>query len=288
MEKYLNLNDDSTPMCYSKEVSLTVAIIIFIFCATYYYRYVIRPKKSAKQSELSPVFTNVLLAFLFTGFHQFSEFLSILTGNEIVYKIGLFLSLWIMYFLMMALEKLTNHSFKTKYLIPIIILVSIHMFYVPMSFENMRFWVRGHSHFVWAAAWIGFFFYWNVCIFYMLIRWRKIKDRLLDWPYIILINFSFMVTVMYVVMTLVSGPFGFKVFQDFPSIWCTLLVVQMPLLPFVFNFISKQYRKRGKEPIKHLKIQTQILLILIALFLLALYIIIFIPFSDTPAVLLYR
>lgn len=272
-------------MCYSKEISLGVSVAIFLLFIIYYYKYVIQSKKSAKLRELIPYFSNLLLVFLFTGFHQFSEFLSVLTDNGIIYKIGLFLSMWIMYFNMRALESLSNHSFNGKYFIPIIILVGIYIFSVPMSFENMNFWVRGHSHFIWAMAWIGFFFYWNVCIFYMLIKWGQRKNKVFGWRHLILIDFSFIITMLYVIISIVSGPYGLKVFQDFPSIWCTLLVLQMPLLPVVFEFIKKHYRKRGNEPIQHPNIPTKILLILLALVLLFLYIIVFIPFSDTPTIL---
>ena len=115
-------------MCYSKEVSLIAALIIFAVCAYSYYKYVYKPEHSKKVSSnikhLRPFYQNVIFGFLCIGGHQLSEFISIATGNELIYKIGLVISISAMYFFMKSLQELTHYSFYGVFFIPIII--SIH------------------------------------------------------------------------------------------------------------------------------------------------------------------
>ena len=94
-------------MCYSKEVSLITGLIILASCAYLYYKYVHKQSKT----HLKPFFQNVLFGFLCIGFHQFSKFVAISTGSELIYKIGLIVSISAMYFFMQSLQKLTHYSF---------------------------------------------------------------------------------------------------------------------------------------------------------------------------------
>ena len=148
-------------MCYSKEIQLITSLIIFISILAYYLFYHERYKKVGKKWIIS--FLNmVLFAALAIGFHQFFEFLSLVTNNNIIYKIGLISSISATYFLLCSLERLSNVKLYSKIALVVIALVSFHIIVSPMEFGAGLFYVKHYSAFIWWAAWLFLFFYWNI------------------------------------------------------------------------------------------------------------------------------
>jgi len=94
-------------MCYSKEVQLLTSLLIFISCLVYYLYF---RNKHKRDQWFQKFLDTILLVFVLIGLHQFSEFLSLLTGSEIIYKIGLVSSISAMYFVLQSFEILTNRN----------------------------------------------------------------------------------------------------------------------------------------------------------------------------------
>ena len=163
-------------MCYSKEVQLTTAILIFLFSLFYYLFYKNKYEKtnSSTKKWLIPFLNNVILAFMCIGGHQLFEFLSLITYNQIIYKVGLIISISSMYFFLRSLEILSNKNFYSKCSLVLISLVAIHAFLVPMNFKEISFHLEHNSAFIWAAVWMVLFIYWIVCAVYTI---TKIKDN---------------------------------------------------------------------------------------------------------------
>jgi len=262
-------------MCFSKEVSLAAAIIIFAFSAYSYYKYIYKPQHmkhaNANLLHLKPFFTNVIFGALCIGGHQLSEFFSILTGNEIIYKIGLVISISAMYFFMRSLEELTHHSFYSVFFIPIILLVAIHIFVSPVMFQEYKFWVRGQANVIWSTLWITLFFYWNLCVLYLIIKSRKIKKKVLElYPFEIL-DISFVLTLLFAGILIVMDNSQINLLKDAPSIWCTFFVVQAAFIPLLFKNVTKHYHVDIKGPKHHVSMKVQIILVLSAIAVLALF-----------------
>ncbi len=248
-------------MCYSKEVSLAAGSLIATGCLYSWIKHIgFRIKKAA--SKLHPFFKYVLIGLLCDAGHQFFEFASIATGSQLLYKIGLIVSISAMYFFLRSLESLTRLRFGSNAFILLIILTAIYIFVHPMVFENLHFWVRGESHVVWGAMWIALFVYWNVCAFYARkISGSKINKKLLSiYPFFVL-NISFILSLVYAYVARffqVSGSSCssdvmcvFDVVKDSPSIWCVFAAMQVLFVPFLFRAM-KNYD--FKSPLKIKKI----------------------------------
>jgi hypothetical protein len=271
-------------MCYSKEVSLIVALIIFAMCGFFYYKYIYKPnysnKKNINLKHLQPFFNYVLIGSLLVGGHQFSEFLAIATGNEWIYKIGLILSISAMYFYMISLQRLNHFSFYGVFFAPIIIILAVHIFSIPVSFENLKFWVRGHSHIVWAGAWLALYFYWNICVIYVITKSSKLRKKALNWYTLGTLNVTFLLTVIYSFIAISFGNGSFNLAKDGPSIWCTFFVIQLFFIPHMMEKMIKYYKVKIKEPMHHIPINSQIIILLATIVLLVLVYIIFPQFSE--------
>jgi len=247
-------------MCYSKEVSLAVSLALFLASALFWYYFISKGKRNEKY--LHPFYKNVLFAFLCIGGHQFSEFLSILTGNELIYKIGLIMSISSMYFLMRSLQYLTHYSFNGYLFVPIIFGLSLNILTTPMTFENFNFWVRGHSHLIWVTFWILLFIYWNICILYMIIKSKKLNaKKSLKLFALESIDISFLLTVIFAYFLIYMDTNSFNSFKDIPSIWCTFFVVQILFIPHLFNNVKTYLRTTKTQSLHQISLKTQLLLI---------------------------
>ncbi|MFH1565021.1 MAG: hypothetical protein ABIC82_04180 [bacterium] len=151
-------------MCYSKEVQLATGSTILLFCFYYYIHYSIKYKAMEKK-WLLPFLKYLIIAYAFIGGHQLFEFLSLASGNQIVYKIGLMLSITGMFFYLRSLEVLYNRNFYSKYFLIIMAAVAVHMFSVNMEFEATKFHLSHNSVFIWAAVWMAMFIYFHICAF---------------------------------------------------------------------------------------------------------------------------
>lgn len=279
-------------MCYSKEVSLIAALIIFAFCGYAYYKYIYKPNHTKNTNpnlkHLKPFFQNVIFGFLCIGGHQLSEFISIATGNEIIYKIGLVISISAMYFFMKSLQELTHYSFYGVFFIPIIILVATHIFLSPVIFQDYKFWVRGNLNLVWSTLWITLFFYWNLCVFYLILKSRKLKKKALEFYPLETLDISFLLTILYAGILIYIDNSNINVIMDTPSIWCTFFVVQVLFLPHLFKNITKHYKVKIKEPVHHVSLKVQIILIILSLLVLVLFYTLVPYFSDIIVKFVFR
>jgi len=212
-----------------------------------------------------------LLGFLCVGGHQIFEFLSLSTGNQIVYKIGLIISISSMYFALRSLEVLTNENVHSKIALVVIALVAVHAFSVDLSFNPYQFYLQHNSVFVWASAWMILFFYFHICV----LRSRKLlKD---DHPKRAMVSYllatldvSFILSLIYVVWGYTKH--SVNVCTDAPSIWCTFFVVQILVLPWLFSKLSKMVHrpklktvKSWKETVYNMLISITLLLIFISI-----------------------
>lgn len=224
-------------MCYSKEVQLITGNAILLFCLYCYIYYSIK-YKALQKKWLLPFLKYLIIAYAFIGGHQFFEFLSLASGNQIVYKIGLMLSIIGMFFYLRSLEALYNRNFYSKYFLIIIIAVTIHMFSVNMEFEATKFHLSHHSVFMWAAAWMVMFIYFHICAF----KERKylrdgISQKMIILYVFAILDFSFLLSAIYTIWGYYH--YNVNVCTDSPSIWCTFAVLQIFLMPFFLSLLPK-------------------------------------------------
>lgn len=223
-------------MCYSKEVQLTTGSTILITSLSYYIWFSVR-YHSIQKKWLMPFLKNIIVAFSLIGGHQIFEFLSLLTGNQNIYKIGLILSISSMYFFLRSLEVILNRNIRSKVALLIIAGVSIHLFFVTMSFEQISFYVKHSSVFIWATAWMLLFIYWHVCA----LKGRKLLDddskKIIILYLLATLDVSFILSVAYTFWGYTK--FSLDVCTDAASIWCTFYVVQAFVLPFFLFAIPR-------------------------------------------------
>ncbi len=224
-------------MCYSKEVQfatgstiLTSSLIYYIWFSTKY--------QAIQKKWLVPFLKNVIIAFTLIGSHQIFEFLSLLTKNQIIYKIGLLLSISSMYFFLRSLEVILNRSIKSKIALWVVGFVAIHALLVEMSFEQFSFYLKHNSVFVWASAWMLLFIYFHVCAF----NGRKLLNDDISKKAIITyllatLDISFILSAIYTLWGF--SKFSLNVCTDSPSIWCTFFVIQIFALPFFLLAVPK-------------------------------------------------
>ena len=99
-------------MCYSKEVQLVTGSTIIGLSIFYYILYSIK-YQAIQKKWLIPFLKNIIIAFILIGSHQLFEFLSLVTDSQIVYKIGLMLSISSMYFFIRSLEVVLNRNLRS-------------------------------------------------------------------------------------------------------------------------------------------------------------------------------
>ncbi len=250
-------------MCYSKEVQLITSLIILVSALIYYFYYS-KKYSDSKKKWLTPFLKSSLLVFLCIGLHQFCEFLALLTNNQIIYKIGLIISILSAYFLLRSLEILANKKMYSWIALVIISFIALHIIFAPMNFEVASFYLKHNSAFFWAAAWLFLFIYWNLCAAKIYSEIKDDQSRKTLLIYLLTIaDVSFILSVIYVI----AGYFLFSVnvCTDAPSIWCTFSVIQAFLVPILFFRLPKAF-KRNKA--KKMKIKQVIIYFLISLIIL--------------------
>lgn len=255
-------------MCYSKEIQLTTGITIIVFSLFYHFLYSIR-YQATKKEWLIPFLKYIIIAFIFIGTHQIFEFLSIVTNNQIIYKIGLIVSISAMYFFIRSLEVLLNRNLRSKLVLVVIGLVAIHAFIVEMSFESYSFYLRHNSAFIWASAWMLLFIYFHVCA----LKGRKllkddISKKVIITYLLATLDVSFIISVVYVLWG--YSQFSVNVCTDSPSIWCTFAVLQVIVLPFFLLAIPKILERPEKKTVQ--TVEQTILYFIISLAILILLI----------------
>lgn len=191
-------------------------------------------------------------AFMLIGLHQFFEFLSLVTNNQIMYKIGLIISICAVYFFLRSLEVLSNKKIHSWIALLIISLVLIHMIFTSMDFAASSFYLQHNSAFWWAAAWLFLFIYWQVCAFRIYSQIKDDQSRKTILIYLLAIaDISFILSVIYVI----TGHFVFSVnvCTDAPSIWCTFYVIQSFVIPLLFLRLPHLFERRKKAIVESWK-----------------------------------
>lgn len=232
-------------MCYSKEVQLITALTILLFCLFFYLYYSRKLKIKWQRSFLKYI---VLMAICIGG-HQFFEFLSLITNNEIIYKIGLIISISSMYFVLRSLEVLINKNIHSKIALYVIGVFTLYIFLTPVTFKGTYFYLSHNSGFLWSCAWMLLFIYWNINALQSIKNENSRKTMIL---YLLCaVDISFMLSAIYTILAYLR--YSINVCSDAPSIWCTFFVVQVFFIPLFlssFIFMFKRPRKKTKNTIK--------------------------------------
>lgn len=255
-------------MCYSKEVQLTTGATIGIFSLIYYIFYSIKYKATQKK-WLLPFLKNIIIAFALIGSHQIFEFLSLATNNQVVYKIGLILSISSMYFFIRSLEVVLNRNLRSKLALVVIGAVALHAFLVEMSFEPYSFYLKHNSAFIWASAWMLLFIYFHICA----LSGRKfLKDdaskKAIIFYLLATLDIAFIISAIYTLWG--YSQFSVNVCTDSPSIWCTFFVIQVFALPLFLSAVPKILEIPEKKTLQTVK--ETVLYILISILILGLLI----------------
>lgn len=261
-------------MCYSKEVQLITGSSIVGF-SSYYWYYFTQKFQQLKKNYLLPFLYNTVTGFALIGGHQLFEFLSLVTQSQVIYKVGLILSVFGMFFGLRAIEKLYNRSFYSQFFLLAILASALHMFSINMHFEAHSFFLRHHDIMIWGMVWLVMFFYAHFCAFGEIQILKKSLTHLkLAVIFLCFSDLSFLLSLAYTI-------FGyyylkFSVCTDLPSIWCTFAVIQAIVLPISLGYILP---KLSKPPKQHTKLPlTKALIYLFAsIITLAVFIIAF-PF----------
>ena len=271
-------------MCYSKEVSLAVGGTM-ILCSAYTWHRYVRPLTvgtAAAQTtgdhalgfgadvrhreQLRGFFAFAIFGHLCIAGHQLFEFLAILTGNAIVYRIGLITSISCAFFAMRSLEELRRADYGSRVVAVLIALVGIEMFTHEMRFENRQFWVRGEDHMIWGILWTLLFIYWNLCILHVrhhsASSVRRRHMLLFGWA---MANLSYLLSLVYAFAAALSSELSaaqlvrpcwssgiatrYDLMKDVPSIWCAFAVVQALVLPWLFAAMSRARDTEVEQPL---------------------------------------
>ena len=261
-------------MCHIKEIQLITSIIILL-SSLFYYIYYSKKYQNSKNKWLLPFLNSSMLVFLCIGLHQFFEFLSLLTKNLLIYKIGLIISVSAVYFLLKSLENLSNKNINSWIAIIPIGIVALQIAFAPMKFSEANFYLQHNSAFFWAATWLFLFVYWHVCAFKIYSESDNKSKKTLITYLLTIADVSFILSTIYVLV----GYFFFSVnvCTDSPSVWCTFYVVQAFLIPILFFKLGKSFNRNNK-PTKITTKQTIIYLI-ISLVILILMISTLSPFN---------
>lgn len=271
-------------MCYSKEVSFAAGSLMT--CGILYAWWVF--VRHQLESVRVGVYRNILIGFSGVAIHQFADALSIATGSEAIYRLGLIASISCMYFYMRSLEKLSHFSFGSRAFAFLIAVCAIQIFATDFLFENQHFWVRGdgkEAYLLWSGMWLALFVYWNVCLFYYRkVNASPINRRLLIDYGLYSINLSYILYSVYAYFSLFMNDrtingwnvfSGFDLLKDSPSVWCTFSVIQAFLIPLLFKKMNAHYHWDAHVSVPRLNERTIIHLVGVSIFI---WLILFIGF----------
>ncbi len=258
-------------MCYSVEVQFITGITIILSCILFYifFRNKYSKLSKSKKQWIMPFLTNIIIAFLCIGMHQFFEFLSLITLNQIIYKIGWIFSILAPYFGIMALEKMTNKKFHSWIFLVLILLGSIAYIFIPMKFEAYSFYLRHYTIYIWGAMWTIFLIYIHLCAFDSR-RFIRDKDskKIIIYFLISFVDVSLLLSLIYALY----GYFylGVNICTDLASIWCTFAVIQALFIPGFLTILPKIFKRPNKK--RFLDYKTSILFFVISLIVLILFV----------------
>ena len=263
-------------MCYTKEVSLVTSGVIFTSTIFTWVKYYLG-KANAKIRNLDPrvhgFIKYTIIGFALIGGHQLFEFLSIWSGSQIVYKIGLLISISYTYFLLLALEKLTRRAFGSQLYPVVIAALGVYMFNTNMTFSEAHFYVRGNSHLVWSLTWMILFIYWNLCVVTVAVQLRdKFNRRLLFLYPWVFTNFSYLLMLGYVFMAyaylgspviasvitcagLADTLKDYSFQKDIASIWCAFAAVAVIFIPTFFGAMVEKFKAADLSHVKSFTFQ---------------------------------
>jgi hypothetical protein len=233
-------------MCYSKEVQLASGTAIVLF-SLYYYIYYTLKYEAEQKKWLQPFLNYLIFAFILIGGHQIFEFLSLLTNNQIIYKVGLMLSMTGMQFFLFSLEKLYNRSFHSKYFLIGVALVALHMFSVDMEFSANSFHLSHKSVFFWASYYILMFIYFHFCAFLERNSLKNFSKKTVLLYVFAVLDLSFVMSVIYTLWG--YSRYKVNVCTDSPSIWCTFYVIQILILPTFLALLPKLLKSKPNKKI---------------------------------------
>lgn len=184
-------------MCYSAGVSVAAGTVIAAGASLSWWQ-AAATGLLQRGKELRGFVLFAVAGFASIGVHQFAEAYSVTTGSQLVYKLGLIASIACMYFYMRSLESITKKRWGSDVFLAVIVAVGIDIARRPMIFENAHFWLRGYSHFLWAASWIALFLYWNACVFHVARQSGSSSHRrMLSMYAFCILNASFLLSVVY-------------------------------------------------------------------------------------------
>jgi len=268
IETFMYLLINNHIMCYSKEVQLITSVIL-LMSALFYYLYYSKKYKNSKKKWLSPFLNSSMLVFLCIGLHQFFEFLTLITNNLLIYKIGLIISVCGVYFLLKSLENLSNQKINSWIAIVPITFVSLQIIFSQITFSEASFYLKHNSTFFWAATWLFLFIYWHVCAFKIYSKSNSKSKKTLIIYLLTIADASFIISAIYVFIGYLF--FSVNVCTDSPSIWCTFYVIQSFLIPILFFRLGKSFNRNNKsskisikQTITYLVISLLVLLLLIS------------------------
>ncbi len=255
-------------MCYSLGVQLATSLIILISAVIYFFYYKNKYENSEKK-WLLPFLYSSMAIFLCIGLHQFFEFLSLLTNNTIIYKIGLIISICAVYFFLRSLEILSNTKIYSWIAIIPIFLVSLQIIFSPLTFGSTSFYLQHSSAGLWAIVWLFFFIYWHICAFKINSEIKDDKSKHTILIYLLTIaDISFILSAIYVFVGYFL--FSVNVCTASPSIWCTFYVIQSFLIPILFFRLGKAFKRTNKQ--KKIKVKQIIFYLILSLLILLLLI----------------
>lgn len=249
-------------MCYSKEVSLAAGTVIISLSYWWYFKFYVQQGISQLKIKIPTNIRNFnlwfLLGFASIGGHQIAEFISIAWQSEFIYKAGLISSILCTYFMVVAFEKLSGKKFASWLLALSIFILGIDVFSTDMVFQNQHFWVRGFSHQRWAILWLMQWLYlWGVIGILGFKAVHKDNKRFYLFTALLGINISFILSWIYAIVAHRYGTIcslsncsyhflqEFMYNFDFPSLWCTLTVLQAPFIYWVLHQATKTYKKEN-------------------------------------------
>lgn len=195
--------------------------------------------KKKKKDFLIPFLKYLALGSSCIGGHQVFEYFSLITGSQLIYKIGLIISISGMILFLVSLEKLYNKDLYSKNLKWLVVLLAVYLFSRPVEFTTFKFHLEHHSVLAWSFLWFVFFIYWIVCI---LLEQKKVANyvsmKLAIIYMLSAMTLSFIIAVVYSVISYFSV--GVNICTTYPSVWCTFGVIQMIVNPFFLMILARE------------------------------------------------
>lgn len=228
-------------MGYAETVQLITGLVIWLASLFGYLGFSLYYKKINRR-DLLPFLMFLMIASSCIGTHQVFEFLALRTGSEVIYKIGLMISLSGMVLYLMSLEKFYNRNLYVKPLAALVVIVAIYLSLKPVEFTVLNFHLEHHSIFLWSLMWFVLFIYWNACIVFERKYVSKFIPRSLSVMFLLFsMTISFLASAVYSILDHYKNDADICI--TYPSVWCTFGVMQVIFLPFFLYFLPHKMKK---------------------------------------------